>query len=88
MDSQVKIVIGNKSDKSKKRQVTQDDIKRFTKDTGINVVETSAKLGTQIEEAFLHLTKEMMKVKTEKGNAEYSGARLESNPPSKNESCC
>ena len=52
------IVIGNKSDKTgeEEREVTEDDIKNFTKETGIRVFECSAKTGANVEPSFLTLT--------------------------------
>lgn len=56
------IVIGNKSDKKdeEEREVTDEDIKKFTRDTGIRVYEASAKTGANVESSFLTLTEELM----------------------------
>lgn len=56
------IVIGNKADReeSDTPEVTQDDMDKFTQETGIRIVKASAKVGTNVETCFLDLTKHLI----------------------------
>jgi small GTP-binding protein len=56
------IVMGNKSDKTgtEEREVSDSDIQKFTKETGLRVFEASAKTGFNVESSFLTLTKELI----------------------------
>ena len=58
-DNPVKLVIANKSDLENK-SVTQEDVRSFTKKTGIEVIETSAKMSLQVSNAFEILTKKLI----------------------------
>jgi hypothetical protein len=40
--------------------VSDDDIQKFTNDTGIRVFQASAKSGTNVEDAFTTLTQELI----------------------------
>ena len=52
------IVIANKADRAETEtaEVTQDDMDKFTQDTGIKIMKASAKVGTHVETCFLDLT--------------------------------
>jgi GTPase SAR1 family protein len=56
------IVVGNKADKKgeEEREVSDIDIQKFSKDTGIRVFEASAKSGLNVETAFLSVTNELI----------------------------
>ena len=49
-EDRIIIAVGNKSDLSENRQVTQDDINDFKQRTGIDVIEVSAKTSYNINE--------------------------------------
>jgi GTPase KRas protein len=49
------ILIGNMSDLDAEREVSIDEAKNFAKDIGIPYIETSAKLGTNVDESFHQL---------------------------------
>ena len=53
-------IIGNKNDLIDKREVSQDDIDKYISINNFNYVETSAKEGSNIEEMFFGITKELM----------------------------
>ena len=53
------IVLINKADKKDEWEITQNDIDNL-KNNGIAVMETSAKEGTAVEDAFVQLTKMIM----------------------------
>ena len=73
----MKIVIGNKTDAKAERQVTTEDIANFTKETGIEIIETSAKIGENVEVAFTALTKKLISAKSKKvASPQYTGVKL------------
>ncbi len=53
------IFLFNKADLKEEWEITENDLQQFSKD-GIAVMETSAKDGMAVEEAFVQLTKMMM----------------------------
>ena len=54
------VIVGNKNDLIDKREVSQDDIDKYISINNFNYVETSAKEGSNIEEMFFGITKELM----------------------------
>ena len=56
----IQIIIGNKSDLINQRQVDENDIKILSQETGLNVIETSAKNSFKITEAMEMITKKLM----------------------------
>lgn len=56
-EAAVKILVGNKLDLGSSRTVTTEKAKAYAKDLGVEYIETSAKDGTNITEAIMHLTK-------------------------------
>lgn len=69
-----KILLGNKCEVEEKRQVSKEKGECLAVEHGIKFLETSAKTGTNVEEAFLTLARDI-KTKTEKKLKEAS------NPP-------
>ena len=65
----LKILLVNKSDIDSeaadggKRQVSKEILDKFTEETGIKWIETSAKTGMNVDEAFIHLTKQLIEKK-------------------------
>ncbi len=70
-DNPIKLVVGNKSDLSKNRQVTQVDINNFKQQTGIDVIEASAKSSDKIYEVMETMTRMLISKKTRIGNLNY-----------------
>ena len=65
-----KILLLNKSDyDDSKKQISEHDIAKFEKDTGIHCILTSAKTGLNVDEAFLKVTKKLMEKKDEEEEA-------------------
>ena len=54
----VKLLVGNKSDRTADRVVTEEQAKEFADELGIPFIETSAKSAKNVEEAFLTLATE------------------------------
>ena len=67
-DNPIKLIVGNKSDLSKNRQVTQVDINNFKQQTGIDVIEASAKSSDKIYEVMETMTRMLISKKTRIGN--------------------
>ena len=57
----IKILVGNKSDMENERKVTTQQGKEFATQYGMQFFETSAKNSTNVNEAFIAMTKEVMK---------------------------
>ena len=83
------MLIGNKSDLKSEIKVTAEDIQNFTKRTGIPVVETSAKLGAKIEDAFITITKELITLRTKNAKIEHTGLKISDSPETRHiKGCC
>ena len=92
----IKLIVGNKCDLSNEKQVTEEDKKLLKKQTGIDIIETSAKNSFKITEAMEMITKKLM-TKNGQGqagpgasNTEKTGVSLSDSKPQNNEesSCC
>lgn len=71
-DNPIKLIVGNKSDLSKNRQVTQVDINNFKQQTGIDIIEASAKNSDKIYEVMETMTRMLISKKTMTGNLNHS----------------
>ena len=56
----IKLIVGNKCDLSNEKQVTEEDKKLLKKQTGIDIIETSAKNSFKIAETMEMITKKLM----------------------------
>ena len=56
----IKLIVGNKCDLTNEKQVTEEDKKLSKKQTGIDIIETSAKNSFKITEAMEMITKKLM----------------------------
>ena len=88
-----KILVGNKCDLDDQRQVSYDQGKELADTYGMKFIETSAKNATNVDEAFLTMTKEILRIKSLKPEKEdkKQGLALSDGKEIKNSSgnkCC
>jgi GTPase SAR1 family protein len=55
-----KIIVGNKTDKENDRQVSRQEGEQFARKMGTLFIETSAKVNTGVEEAYLELIRKVI----------------------------
>ena len=93
----IKLIVGNKCDLTNEKQVTEEDKKLLKKQTGIDIIETSAKNSFKITEAMEMITKKLMEEKNGQGpssggsnNTEKAGISLDEAKQKTNEdnNCC
>lgn len=59
-ENTVKILVGNKADLTDKKAVSEEAAQRFSEKLGIPFIETSAKTATNVDTAFLTMSKELI----------------------------
>ena len=71
------MIIGNKCDDLENREVSSESIRKFEKDHGVKIFETSAKTAANVTEAFISMTKELMnRENLDRGEAPASSVGL------------
>lgn len=83
----VKLLVGNKSDRTADRVVTEAQAKEFADDLGIPFIETSAKSSKNVEEAFLTMAGELIRQRDKSGGNESTGIDLNCEKKNTN-GCC
>jgi Ras-related protein Rab-1A len=68
----VKLLVGNKSDRTADKIVTPEQAKEFADELGIAFLETSAKSAKNVEEAFLTMAGELIKQRMARGGGNDS----------------
>lgn len=63
----VKLLVGNKSDRTADKVVTEEQAKEFADELGIPFIETSAKSSKNVEEAFLTMAGELIRQRDANG---------------------
>jgi Ras-related protein Rab-1A len=72
-----KLLVGNKSDRTSDKVVTEEQAKEFGEELGIPFLETSAKSSKNVEEAFLTMAGELIRQRDARGGgAENKGIDL------------
>ena len=67
-----KLLIGNKNDLDDQRAITKEEGDEFAKINGLEFFETSAKENYQVQEAFIQLTKDIIRVVSKEKNPEVN----------------
>lgn len=99
-----KILVGTKNDNPSLKAVSPVDAKRLADQVGIKMFETSAKEGKGVEEAFMAIAKDVLKMHTGRhadkeksdvfelnpsmGHSKHSGSQGKGTPGAKKKSCC
>jgi len=68
----VKLLVGNKSDRTADKVVTEAQAKEFADELGIPFIETSAKSSKNVEEAFLTMAGELIRQRDSRGGGNES----------------
>ena len=68
----VKLLVGNKSDRTADKVVTETQAKEFADELGIPFIETSAKSSKNVEEAFLTMAGELIRQRDARGGGNDS----------------
>jgi Ras-related protein Rab-1A len=71
----VKLLVGNKSDRTADRAVSEVQARAFADELGIPYIETSAKSAKNVEEAFLTMAGELIRHRAIRGEKETSGKK-------------
>ncbi|BHF58863.1 hypothetical protein SprV_0100181800 [Sparganum proliferum] len=84
------IIVANKADMTQQREVSSEEGKEVSKRYEVKHFETSAKLGTNIKEAFMELTKAILDKQPKDQDSSQRGQTYRLSEPSQrqNQSCC
>ena len=84
----VKLLVGNKSDRTADKVVSESQAKEFADELGIPFIETSAKSSKNVEEAFLTMAGELIRQRDSNGGGnENNGIDLNGDKKG-NSNCC
>ena len=84
----VKLLVGNKSDRTADRVVSEEQAKEFAQELGIPFIETSAKSAKNVEEAFLTMAGQLIKQKAATGADTNKSGGIDLKAISQKSNCC
>jgi len=92
-DNPLKIIVGNKIDLIKDKQINNNDMKTMTAQTGIEIIECSAKDSIKINELMEIMTKKLIEKKKNEGNKNTTKSMIlndinNKNKELNNKGCC
>jgi Ras-related protein Rab-1A len=92
-DNPLKIIVGNKIDLIKDKQINNNDMKTMTAQTGIEIIECSAKDSIKINDLMEIMTKKLIEKKKKEGNKKKTKSMIlndinNKNKEMNNKGCC
>ena len=92
-DNPLKIIVGNKIDLIKDKQISNNDMKTMTAQTGIEIIECSAKDSIKINDLMEIMTKKLIEKKKNEGNKNTTKSMIlndinNKNKEMNNKGCC
>ena len=89
-DSTQVLVIGNKSDLTTSREVPFDEASRYAETNGLKLIETSAKDGSNVQEAFLGILNDIFRKNRPSQSVHSKGSKLseKGEKREKKKGCC
>lgn len=72
-ENTLKLLVGNKADLTEQKEVPEDTARQFADTLGIPFIETSSKTATNVDAAFLTLTRALVQAQTPAANGGDTG---------------